>query len=145
MNQKGFVNIAIIIGIVVIAGIAGYFVLSPQTTTSPTPTPTPTPTTNPGSNIITVPLGQEFTLKKGQVAKIANTSGLEIEIRQFFNSPCPAGSQCVWSGVGVAFEARLNGDVMKGRDALDAFGFHITVAKTDYETYADFTVARMYR
>ena len=43
MHQKGFSNIAIIIGIVVIAGIAGYFVLSQRPTTSPVPTSTPTP------------------------------------------------------------------------------------------------------
>ncbi|OGF69956.1 hypothetical protein A3C75_01275 [Candidatus Giovannonibacteria bacterium RIFCSPHIGHO2_02_FULL_44_31] len=43
MNQKGFINIVVIIGIVVIAGIAGYFVLSQRTTTPPVPTSTPTP------------------------------------------------------------------------------------------------------
>ena len=45
MNQKGFVNIAIIVGIVIIAGIAGYFVLSQRPTASPVPTPTQTPPT----------------------------------------------------------------------------------------------------
>ncbi len=38
MNQKGFVNIAIIIGIVVIAGIVGYFALN-NYSVKPTPTP----------------------------------------------------------------------------------------------------------
>ncbi len=49
--------IVIIIGIVVIAGIAGYFTLSQRTTTSPaqtpiptSPTPTQTPETNSGGN-----------------------------------------------------------------------------------------------
>ena len=34
MNQKGFANIAIIIGIVIIAGMAGFFVLSQRPTPS---------------------------------------------------------------------------------------------------------------
>ncbi|OGE80871.1 MAG: hypothetical protein A3C04_00185 [Candidatus Wildermuthbacteria bacterium RIFCSPHIGHO2_02_FULL_45_25] len=48
-DQKGFVNIIVIIGIVILAGIAGYFILnqrtlSPAPIPSPTPSPTPTPT-----------------------------------------------------------------------------------------------------
>lgn len=43
MNQKGFINIAIIIGVVIIAGIAGYFALS-QRTSLPAPTPSPAQT-----------------------------------------------------------------------------------------------------
>lgn len=43
MNQKGFINIAIIIGIVILAGIAGYFVLNQQTQHSPVPTVLPLP------------------------------------------------------------------------------------------------------
>ena len=56
MSQKGFVNIAIIIGIVVIAGIAEYFVLSQRITTSPAPptstsaTPAQTPKSPLGNN-----------------------------------------------------------------------------------------------
>ncbi len=48
MSQKGFVNIAIIIGIVVIAVIAGYFVLNKQTLpfTEPTSVPITSPTTS---------------------------------------------------------------------------------------------------
>lgn len=65
MNQRGFVNIAIIIGIVVIAGIAGYFVLSQRTTTSPTPTPTPT-----------LPIStQPSTTDTGQRPSTSNTAG----------------------------------------------------------------------
>ncbi|MDI6734509.1 MAG: hypothetical protein QMD50_03435 [Patescibacteria group bacterium] len=44
MNQKGFINIAVII--LVIAGVAGYFLLSQRPTTSTMPTPTPTPPTS---------------------------------------------------------------------------------------------------
>lgn len=48
MNQKGFANILIlIVAIVAIAGIGGYFVLNRQ---APSPEPTPTPTPNPIEN-----------------------------------------------------------------------------------------------
>lgn len=47
MNQKGFANIVIlIVAIVAIAGVGGYFVLNRQAP-SPEPTPTPTPITTP--------------------------------------------------------------------------------------------------
>ena len=52
MNQKKFVNIVVIIGIVVLAGIAGYFVVNYQTpssisTSDSTPTPPVSPTQTP--------------------------------------------------------------------------------------------------
>lgn len=52
MNQKGFINIIIIIGVVLLIGVAGYFIVNPKTslpepTPSPTPSPTPTPTPSP--------------------------------------------------------------------------------------------------
>lgn len=49
MNQKGFANIiVIIIGVVILVGAAGYFIVSqqlslPEPVPSPAPTPTPTP------------------------------------------------------------------------------------------------------
>ena len=46
MKQKGFINIAIVIGIIILVGIVGYFVLNrsvlPPTSTSPIQTTTPT-------------------------------------------------------------------------------------------------------
>jgi len=45
MDQKGFANIAVIIGIIVLVGIAGYFVVSQQL---PSPSPTPKPVSIPG-------------------------------------------------------------------------------------------------
>lgn len=60
MNQKGFVNIIVIIGIVILAGVAGYFIVnkrtlppkpapSPTSTLTPTPTPSPSPQHTPQS------------------------------------------------------------------------------------------------
>ena len=51
MNQKGFVNIILIVVIVILAGAVGYFVLvrksAPVVQQSPTPTPASTKTANP--------------------------------------------------------------------------------------------------
>lgn len=54
MNQKGFSNIALIVGIIVLIGIAGYFVVNRQVsllnpTPSPTPSPIPSPALSPAS------------------------------------------------------------------------------------------------
>lgn len=55
MNQKGFANIVIlIIAIVAIAGVGGYFVLNRQAP-SPEPTPTPNPIENPSPNPTPIP------------------------------------------------------------------------------------------
>ena len=45
-NQKGFANIIVIIGIVILAGAAGYFIVSQQTP-SPASIPSPTPSSAP--------------------------------------------------------------------------------------------------
>src|SRR3989344_8273333 len=114
---------------------------SPEPSPAPTPTPEPpTPTTpEPEKTKLTVSLGQQFTLRKNQVATVAST-GLEIEIIQFYNSPCPSGSQCIWSGVGLGFEYRFNGEVKKGIDMAQVFGHQVTIVKTDHDTYANLVV-----
>jgi len=158
MNQKGFVNIAVIIGVIVLIGVAGYFIAnrqtplpeptpspapSPNPTPSPTPSPNPTPSPTPApekNKSVSVLLGQQFTLGKGQIAKVSNT-GLEIEITAFFNNPCQG--VCVWSGVGIGFEYRFNGEVQKGINLVQAFGYQTTIVKTDHETYANLIVEKM--
>jgi len=52
MNQKGFINIAIIVGVIALLGVAGYFIANRQTplpepTPSPAPLPSPTPNPSP--------------------------------------------------------------------------------------------------
>ena len=37
MNQKGFINIIVIIGIIILASVAGYFIVNRQTASPPTP------------------------------------------------------------------------------------------------------------
>ena len=64
MNQKGFVNILVIIGIVILAGVVGYFALNRQARLIPNPTPTPTPVA-PASEPITVNGKTTCLTKKG--------------------------------------------------------------------------------
>jgi hypothetical protein len=148
-NQKGFTKIIIVLTVVVLVGAVGYLIFNKQkvsvpapTATSQMPVPTPIPnnvsssTSEPKNDLLTVSLGQQFTLKKNQFAKIVNT-GLEIGIIEFYNSPCPKNVQCFWSGVGVGFEYRFNGEVQKGIDLVQAFGYQTNIVKTDYETYAN--------
>lgn len=46
MNQKGFANIIVIVGVVILVGVAGYFIISQQRPSSP-PAPSPTPSPSP--------------------------------------------------------------------------------------------------
>jgi len=132
MNQKRVVNIILVIIIIFFAGAVGYLVFNNQKASAPV-------TTN---NSLTVSLGQQFGLKKNQFVKIANT-GLEIGIIEFYNSPCPKDAQCFWSGVGIEFEYHFNGEVQKGIDLVQVFGYQTTIVKTDNETYANLVVEKM--
>ena len=136
-NQKGFANILLIILVVILSGMVGYLVLNQKFTAS-----SPKSVSDLKNNTLSVSLGQKFTLKKEQVAKIANT-GLEVEIKAFYNNPCPDGSECFWSGIGIEFEYRLNGQIEKGVDLVKAFGYQTTIVETDNETYADLFVEKV--
>lgn len=82
-----------------------------------------------------IELGAEFTLHKNESAVVQNI-GYKITVTNFFNSPCPDGSQCLWSGVGVTLKHSLKGEVKEGIDMTEAFGYKTTIIDTDHETYA---------
>ncbi|MBU0569700.1 hypothetical protein KKB40_02870 [Patescibacteria group bacterium] len=137
MNKKGFVNVAIIVVIIVIVGIAGYFVLNKQSS-SPIPTPTDL-----GARAITVSLGEEFTLKKGGTARLGNLD-VFLKVKDFIYSPCPKGSQCVWSGLAVVYELTVDRkvyDAPLGNLPPEA-PYNVLVKNTDYKTYADFVIEK---
>ena len=89
-----------------------------------------------------VSLSEEFTLHENQSAIIENEN-YEIKITKFFNSPCPKGAQCIWSGIGIAFEYTYKGEVKKGTNLVQAFGYQTTIIDTDYETYAKLKITKM--
>jgi hypothetical protein len=89
----------------------------------------------PSANYFSVELGQEFELKKGQRAGVAGT-GFGLTILNFFNQPCPPGVKCVWSGIGIEFEYRYNGQMRRGVNLAKAFGYTTRIIRSDYESYA---------
>ena len=89
-----------------------------------------------------VSLGEEFTLHKNQSAIIENKN-YEMKIIEFFNSPCPKGVECFWSGVGIAFEYTHNSEIEKGIDLVQAFGYQTTIIDTDHETYAKLKITKI--
>jgi hypothetical protein len=99
----------------------------------PTCSDTPDEVTNGSDQLIE--LGTEFTLRKNESAIVQNI-GYKITITNFFNSPCPDGAQCLWSGVGVTLKHSLKGEVKEGIDMTEAFGYKTTIIDTDHETYA---------
>lgn len=152
MNRKGFVNIAVIIGIIIVAGIAGYFVLNQRTTIpnlSPTPisseststTPAQTPTET-NSNAKLVSLGEEFTLKKGETARVKGLN-VFLKVKDFIYSPCPKGVMCIWSGLAVVYELTVDDKVYDGsfdNPPPHEAPYDVFVKKTDYKTYATFVI-----
>ncbi len=88
-----------------------------------------------------VRLGDEFTLNESQRVRLEGT-GFELRIVRFFNSPCPPDAECVWSGVGIAFEYRYNGQVKRGINLVKAFGYRTIIIRSDYESYAVLRIER---
>jgi len=95
----------------------------------------------PSANYFSVELGQEFELKKGQRAVVAGI-GFELTILNFFNQPCPPGAKCFWSGIGIEFEYRYNGQMRRGINLAKAFGYTTRIIRSDYESYAILTVTQ---
>jgi hypothetical protein len=79
--------------------------------------------------------GESFELKKGQIAGLKGT-GFELQILRFFNQPCPPNVKCVWSGIGIEFEYRNNGQSVRGINLVKAFGYKTTIVRSDYESFA---------
>lgn len=85
--------------------------------------------------------GEAFILHQNQSAII--NKDIEIRIVHFHNSPCPEYARCVWSGVGIDLEYYHNGEVKKGINLVQAFGYQTTILETDHETYAKLEVNKL--
>ncbi len=174
MQQKGFINIFIIVAFVIGLTVAGYLAWSQKSKPAPQASDISSATTTPveeapipdeiipipvdisqaasssaqvvqsTSGTVSVDFGQDFILKKGQTARIKGQD-ISLVIKNFINSPCPKGAQCIWSGLAVVYELRINGKVY---DA-DAHGgpppmapYDVIVKESDYKTYAKFLIGR---
>lgn len=141
--KNGLIIKVLIVLVVVLLATIGYLVFNRKPAFAPVSTPTPTPESGTeNKNMIFISTGQQFTLKKSQIAKISDT-GFEVKITAFYNSPCPVGAQCNWSGVGIGFEYNLNGKVLKGTNLVQAFEYTTIIVKSDYETYADLIIEKI--
>lgn len=110
-------------------------------TSEQTPTEeTPTETTN---VTLFVSLDEEFVLHKNQSAVIESEDLALVTIYEFYNSPTPEGARSDWSGVGIDFEYRHAGEVIRGINYKGAFGYKVTIIDTDYETFARLKVAKI--
>lgn len=89
-----------------------------------------------------VQLSEKFRLSQNCSVGIEST-GLEIEITKFYNSPCPPYVVCVWSGQGIHFTYKYGGQVKQGISLSQVFGHQIETIDTDYSTYADIIVSEV--
>lgn len=90
-----------------------------------------------GAKKIAAELGGEFRLGKDETARIADGRA-SLRITKFINSPCPKNAQCVWSGLAVMTELRVDGKVVPP-GAKDT-PYDVVVKGSDYRTYAVFVV-----
>ena len=90
---------------------------------------------------LVVSLGEEFTLKKGETASILEMNVL-LKVTDFIYSPCPEGAQCVWSGLGVAYELTIDGETYNsstGNTPREA-PLDVLIVNSDYKTFATFII-----
>lgn len=125
MNRKGFANIVIIIGAVILIGVVGFFIVSQQTpspiripsstsnstpipTPSPLPSPTltptliPRPTRLPASSIRTEKLETYFVVKEDEQIKV---DALLIEVKNIVSL---TGRGCLGGPVGCPDRVELS-------------------------------------
>jgi hypothetical protein len=88
-----------------------------------------------------IKLGDEFILKENQKVRLEGT-GFELKVVRFFNSPCPPDVECVWSGIGIEFEYRCDGQVKRGVNLVKALGYRTIIIRSDYESYAVLRIER---
>ncbi len=93
-------------------------------------------------------LNQSFTLESNHTA-IFPQENLSIQLKEMFNSPCPPGAQCFWSGVGVLIKVSKDGDtqelLIQGEPptSMSAYGYLITLHKTNYISFAELSVSKV--
>jgi len=138
-------NSAYIIAVIffLLGMIVGMFIFvfgaTPRTDIGLQPEPVPPTTT-----VQTYALGQQFILHENESAKIVDAADtISVKIIDFANSPCPAGTECFWQGQGVNLEITSpDGQKQTGMNMSEAFGYHILIYSTDYQTYAMLTLTK---
>jgi len=136
-------NVAYVIGVIffLLGMIVGMFIFMFTATSRVEiglqPEPVPSTTT-----VQSYSPGQQFILHKNESAKIVDAAHtMSVKIIGFANSPCPAVAECFWQGQGVNLEIISSGGLTQsGMNMSEAFGYHISIDSTDYQTYAKLTI-----
>ncbi len=85
--------------------------------------------------------GEEFMLRRGQEAVIKGYN-ISLILKGFIYSPCPEGSQCIWSGLAATYELIYEGRIYEaplGYLPPDA-PLSVFIKESDYKTYAVFLI-----
>lgn len=82
-------------------------------------------------------LGENFSIYQGETAQLENEKVL-LTLTGFINSPCPAGTQCIWSGQQVQYDLDVDGKKYGiGKNlSLENSPYTVTIVKSDYEKSA---------
>lgn len=83
----------------------------------------------------TVKLGEKFTLKKGESARLQGRD-VELLITGFVHSPCPKNAMCVWSGLDVITVLTINGKKVRPYETH----YNVNLLESDYKNFAAFTI-----
>lgn len=89
-----------------------------------------------GLGLKKVELGEEFSLKKGEIAKVKGKS-VSLHITGFINNPCPENADCTWSGQAVKYELTVGGKVYNNSYESP---YDVTQKDTNYKTYSKFII-----
>lgn len=90
------------------------------------------------AKLINISFGEKFSLEKGDIAYLRDINA-ELYLKGFTYSPCPEGMQCVWSGLAVHYEFRVNGKIYTDAEPL-SIPYEIEVGKSDFKSFSEFTV-----
>src|SRR3989338_8662816 len=122
MNKKTYIIIAalVVVAIIIVIGVYTHrltYWLPPPVLT-------------------TVSLGEEFTLKKGETARVKNLDVL-LKLKDLTYSSVPRGSQFVWSKPPVVYELTVDGKIYGNppdKSPPNEAPYELLIKETDYKT-----------
>lgn len=87
-------------------------------------------------NVKEVEFNEEVTLNKGETIKIKEKE-IYLTIKSFTNSPPPAGTQGIWSGLSVNYELKIENKIYTNSYETP---YDVIISQTDYKTYANIII-----
>ncbi len=89
------------------------------------------------SGKLIVELGENFSIYQDETSQLKNEK-VSLTLTGFINSPCPAGTQCIWSGQQVQYELDVDGEKYGiGKNlSLENSPYTVAIVESDYEKSA---------